>query len=104
MPRKRGAGQHRKKRRSNRRYLVLAIVLVTVFGGLISFRLMDMEQQNAQYAARQQELQDKIEEENSEHRNSMSMRNIQRQKEFAEKVAREKFGLIYDDELKFKAE
>ncbi len=104
MPRKRGAGQHRKKRRSNRRYLVLAIVLVTVFGGLISFRLMDMEQQNAQYAARQQELQDKIEEENQRTQELNEYEEYTKTKEFAEKVAREKFGLIYDDELKFKAE
>ncbi len=93
-----------KKRKSNRRYLVLAIVLVTVFGGLISFRLMDMEKQNAQYAARQQELQDKIEEENQRTQELNEYEEYTKTKEFAEKVAREKFGLIYDDELKFKAE
>ena len=64
MQRKMTARERRKRRRSNRRYFILALVLVMMTGGLISFRVMEMEKQNAQYAAQQEELQKKIDEEN----------------------------------------
>ena len=57
MQRKMTARERRKRRRSNRRYFILALVLVMMTGGLISFRVMEMEKQNAQYAAQQEELQ-----------------------------------------------
>ena len=73
-------------------------------GGLISFRVMEMEKQNAQYAAQQEELQKKIDEENQRTQELNEYREYTKTKEFAEKVAKEKFGLLYDNELKFKAE
>ncbi len=104
MQRKMTARERRKRRRSNRRYFILALVLVMMTGGLISFRVMEMEKQNAQYAAQQEELQKKIDEENQRTQELNEYREYTKTKEFAEKVAKEKFGLLYDNELKFKAE
>lgn len=104
MQRKMTARERRKRRRSNRRYFILALVLVMMTGGLISFRVMEMEKQNAQYAAQQEELQKKIDEENQRTQELNEYREYTKTKEFAEKVAKEKFGLLYDNELEFKAE
>ena len=104
MQRKMTARERRKRRRSNRRYFILALVLVMMTGGLISFRVMEMEKQHAQYAAQQEELQKKIDEENQRTQELNEYREYTKTKEFAEKVAKEKFGLLYDNELKFKAE
>lgn len=104
MQRKMTARERRKRRQSNRRYLTLALALVLMAGGLISFRVMDMEKQNEQYKAKQEELQKKIEDENERTQELNDYEEYTKTKEFAEKVAKEKFGLLYDDELKFKAE
>lgn len=98
------ARERRRRKQSNRRHLILALVLVVMVGGLISFRVMEMEKQNEQYAARQEELQQKIDEENERTQELNEYREYTKTKEFAEKVAKEKFGLLYDDELKFKSE
>lgn len=104
MKRKMTARERRKRKQSNRRHLILALVLVVMVGGLISFRVMDMEKQNRQYAAKQEELQKKIEEEDERTQELNEYREYTKTKEFAEKVAKEKFGLLYDNELKFKPE
>lgn len=104
MKRKMTARERRKRRQSNRRHMILALLLVLMVGGLISFRIMDMEKQNEQYAAKQEELQKKIEAENERTQELNEYKEYTKTKEFAEKVAKEKFGLLYDNELKFKSE
>ena len=104
MQKKMTARERRKRRQSNRRRMILALVVVWTLGGLISFRVMEMEKQNEQYAAKQEELQQKIDDENERTQELNDYKEYTKTREFAEKVAKEKFGLLYDDELKFKSE
>ena len=49
MQKKMTARERRKRRQSNRRHMILALVMVLTLGGLISFRVMEMEKQNVSF-------------------------------------------------------
>lgn len=79
--------------------VICAVICVaTFFGG------RSVAAQNAYYSAKESELQSQIEEESVRAEEIVDYSRYVDSDEFAEKMAREKFGLVKEDEVVIKAE
>lgn len=97
-----------KKRRrrvsnSNRRGMAgIAVVVVTLLIVLL-FQSQKLEKKNAVYASQEESLQAQLEQEQARADELETLPEYTQSREFIEKTAREKFGLVYPDEIVFKA-
>ena len=89
---------------SNRRGMVAIalIVMVLLVGLLVQSQKLSI--QNRQYEARKTELQEQINDEDLRAGEIKNLNEYVTSKEYIEKVAREKLGLVYEDEILFQAE
>jgi cell division protein FtsB len=94
----------RRQKRSNRIGMLLAFALVAVIGiALLSSKRL-LEKRNIGYEAQIQELQTQIEEQQKKSDDLDQYKKYIQTKKFVEDMAKDKFGLIYPDELIFKPE
>lgn len=89
---------------SNRRGMaaIAFIVMVLLVGLLVQSQKLSL--QNRQYEARKAELQQQINDEELRAGEIENLHDYVNSKEYIEKVAREKLGLVYEDEILFQAE
>ena len=94
----------RKIRESRRRLsvwgiivIVLAVLGVSTIGGL------QLKQKNRAYQAREEALQEAIEEEQARAAEIEEFEAYTQTKKYVEEVAKDKLGLVYEDEIIFKA-
>lgn len=78
--------------------VILAIFTVTVVVGIHSFSLRAKEEK---YAAREQELTQLIEQENLRTEELKEFETYTKTKKYAEEVAKDKLGLVYENEIIF---
>ena len=104
------AGRRRRKpafrRRKNENILgmsmaFLAIIMIIAVVGINSISL---RQKQAKYIAREQELQQQIDAENARTEELKELETYTKTKKYAEEVAKDKLGLVYDNEIIFKEE
>lgn len=104
------AGRRRRKpafrRRKNENGLgmsmaFLAIIMIIAVVGINSISL---RQKQAKYIAREQELQQQIDAENARTEELKELETYTKTKKYAEEVAKDKLGLVYDNEIIFKEE
>lgn len=94
-----------RKIRESRRHLsvwgiiviVLAVLGVSTIGGL------QLKQKNRAYQAREEALQEAIEEEQARAAEIEEFEAYTQTKKYVEEVAKDKLGLVYEDEIIFKA-
>ncbi len=81
----------------------IAVVVMTLLTVLLiqSHRL---EVKNTAYASQVEELEEQIAEEQDRSQELEKLPEYTQSQEYIEKMAREKFGLVYPDEIIFKAE
>ncbi len=98
------AKRRKKPSSSNRRGMVAIalIVMVLLVGLLVQSQKLSI--QNRQYEARKTELQEQINDEELRAGEIENLNEYVTSKEYIEKVAREKLGLVYEDEILFQAE
>ncbi len=98
------AKRGKKPSSSNRRGMVAIalIVMVLLVGLLVQSQKLSM--QNRQYEARRDELQEQINDEELRAGEIENLNDYVTSTEYIEKVAREKLGLVYEDEILFQAE
>ena len=98
--------EKRRRRRvsaSNRRGMAgIAVVVMTLLVVLL-FQSHKLEQKNISYAAQIAQLEEQIEEEEARTAEIGKMPEYTETRDYIEKVAREKFGLVYEDEILFRA-
>lgn len=96
----------RRKRpgKSNRRgmFAITVIVMVLLVGLLIQSQELILS--NKQYESRKEELEQQIRDEEIRSGEIENMKDYVDSIEYIEKLAREKLGLVYEDETIFKAE
>ena len=95
----------RKKRRdrgSNRRGMVCISAVVLVLLVTLFVQSNTIKQKNAIYTAQEAQLQTQLEAEEQRSKDIEDMKAYMQTKEYAEKVARDKLGLVYKDEILFK--
>lgn len=76
----------------------LAIVIMVIVVGVNSFSLREKE---AKYAAREEELTQLIEQENTRTDQLKEFETYTKTKKYAEEVAKDKLGLVYENEIIF---
>ena len=86
----------KKQRRSTLAGMIIAIIVVVALGKA------GLEEKNADYQAQITELQSKIDDENKRSDELSEYEKYVKTKKFVEEIAKNKFGLIYPDELVFK--
>ncbi len=97
--------KRRKKPSSGNRMGMAAIalvVMVLLIGLLVQSQKLST--QNRQYEARKSELQEQINDEELRAGEIENLHDYVGSTEYIEKVAREKLGLVYEDEILFQAE
>ncbi len=98
------AKRKKKPSSSNRRGMaaIALVVMVLLVGLLVQSQKLSM--QNRQYEARKSELQEQINDEELRAGEIANLDEYVNSTEYIEKVAREKLGLVYEDEILFQAE
>lgn len=98
------AGRRRRPSKSNRRgmFAISAIVMVLLVGLLVQSQ--ELAASNKQYEAKKVELEQQIRDEEIRAGEIENMKDYVNSTEYIEKIAREKLGLVYEDETIFKAE
>ena len=98
------AGKRRRPSRSNRRGMVViaAVVMVLLVGLLVQSQKLSA--QNVKYAEKKANLEQQIKDEEMRADDIENMKDYIDSPEYIEKIARDKLGLVYKDEILFKAE
>jgi cell division protein DivIC len=98
------AKRRRRPSKSNRRGMaaIAAVVFVLLIGMLVQSRKLSA--QNTQYALQKAELEQQIKDEELRAEEIENLKDYVNSTEYIEKVARDKLGLVYRDEILFKAE
>lgn len=98
------AGKRRKPSSSNRRGMVaIALIVMILLVGLL-VQSQKLSSQNRQYEAKKSELEQRISDEELRAGEIENLDDYVNSTEYIEKVAREKLGLVYEDEILFQAE
>ncbi len=87
--------------KENRRGVFLIILVVCVLIIALAFQCRSIAEKNAVYGEQIESLEGKIEEEKGRTESIDKLRNYTGTKAYIEKVAREKLGLVYPDEIIF---
>ncbi len=78
---------------------VLALVIIMA---VVGFHSISLRPKEAQYAAREQELLQLMEQEEKRTEELKQFETYTKTKKYAEEVARDKLGFVYDNEIIFK--
>ena len=90
--------------RENRRGMIMIIVVVCIIITALAVKCRSLTDKNDAYAHQIAMLEEKISEEQGRGENIESFRKYSRTNAYVEKVAREKLGLVYPDEVIFQPE
>lgn len=82
--------------------MIAAIVVVVALGIALWFGKTGLAKKNAEYESQISELESQIAEENARSEELSEYEKYVKTKKFVEEIAKNKFGLIYSDEIIFK--
>lgn len=91
-----------RKRRQNRFGMFLTGVVVLMMVVVVSIRSNELQEKSAVYAAREAELEQQIEAERTRTKEIEEYGKYTQTKKYAEEVAKDKLGLVYEGEIIFK--
>ncbi len=94
----------RRKRKKRRTGLGLIAVMVLMICGIVTYNRQELDKANVKSAARIAELKDNIEQEQELSEDIQEKKAYVQTKKYIEEMARKKLGLVYKDEIIFKAE
>ncbi len=95
--------QRKRASSSNRRGMAGIALVVLVLLTVMLFQSRKLEAKNAAYVEQIAQLNEEIELENARADEIEKMPEYTKTREYVETVAREKFGLVYEDEIIFRA-
>ena len=104
------AGRRRRKpafRRRKNEYrlgMSMAFLAIIMIIAVVGINSISLRQKQAKYIAREQELQQQIDAENARTEELKELETYTKTKKYAEEVAKDKLGLVYDNEIIFKEE
>lgn len=96
--------RRRRRRSSNFRGMCCISVVVLVLLAVLAVRSSDLKKRNASYEAELVQLEQDIEAEKARTEEIEEMKEYMQSDEYAEQVAKDKLGLVYEDEIVFKPE
>lgn len=99
---RRPAFQRRKN--ENRLGMSMAFLAIVMIVAVVGINSISLKQKQAKYIAREQELQQQIDAETARSEQLKELETYTKTKKYAEEVAKDKLGLVYDNEIIFKEE
>ena len=93
-----------RKRRQNRFSMFLVSIVVVMILVAVWVRSMELQRKLDTYTVKQEKLEEKISDEEQRQQEIHEFRKYTQTKRYAEEVAKEKLGLVYEDEIIFKQE
>ncbi len=91
-----------RKRRQNRFSMFLVSIVVVMILVAVWVRSMELQRKLDTYTVKQEQLEEKISDEEQRQQEIQEFRKYTQTKKYAEEVAKEKLGLVYEDEIIFK--
>ncbi len=92
------------KKRQNRFSMIMITIVVLIIAVVVSVGKYNIKQKQIEYDKRQAILEDQIEEQVERATEIEEYEKYTKTKKYAEDVAKEKLGLVNDDEIIFKTE
>lgn len=100
-----GRSLRERKRRSQNRFAMMSIsAVVILLLVIISFQSIELHAKTDAYAAREAVLTKEIEKEQERTEEIEEYKKYVKTKKYVEEVAKDKLGLVYEDEIIFKPE
>ena len=93
-----------KKRRQNRLGMILVTVVVLMLCLVLTVSMMSLNKKRDGYIERQESLQRQIDAENKRTQDLEEYEKYTKTAAYVEEVAKDKLGLVYEDEIVFQAE
>ena len=93
-----------RKRRQNRFSMFLVTLVVLMILVVVSVKSSDLRKQQQFYCAKEQQLEKEIAKEDARTEEIEEYRRYTQTKKYVEEVAKDKLGLVYEDEILFKEE
>ena len=93
-----------RKKKQNRLAMVSIIAVITMLVVTFAFNGYNLKQKQKEQMAKQAELQAGIDEETERAEELVELKKYTKTKKYAEEVAKDKLGLVYEDEIVFKPE
>lgn len=90
-------------RRSKRFGVHVITFTILCLLAVVSFGKIQLKQKNAAYEQREEELMALIEQEEKRTEEIEELKKYVQTKKYAEEIAKERLGLVYEDEILFKA-
>lgn len=94
----------RGKKRQNKMGMFLVTVVVLMMLVVVSINSIQLRQKQAEYKARQEQLQAEIDAENERAEEIENFKKYTQTKAYIEEVAKDKLGLVYEGEIIFNTE
>lgn len=94
----------RRRKNENRLSMSMAFLAIIMIIAVVGINSISLRQKQAKYIAREQELQQQIDAENARTEELKELETYTKTKKYAEEVAKDKLGLVYDNEIIFKEE
>ena len=94
----------RRRKRLSRATIFGVIILTITLCGVFGYRQSMLKAQGREYSSQLKELKKQKEKLAEDQKNLESFREHVKTDEYVEEVAREKFGLVYQDEIIFEPE
>ena len=96
--------ENRRRKNENRLGMSMAFLAIIMIIAVVGINSISLRQKQAKYIAREQELQQQIDTENARTEELKELETYTKTKKYAEEVAKDKLGLVYDNEIIFKEE
>lgn len=93
-----------KKRRQNRLGMILVTVVVLMLCLVLTVSMLSLNKKRNSYIERQESLQQQIDAENRRAEDLVEYEKYTKTAAYVEEVAKDKLGLVYDDEIVFQAD
>ena len=92
------------RKRQNKASVILITIVLIMLAIVVSVGKRDLARRQAEYDRREAKLLEQIEEENRRAEEIEEFEKYTKTKKYAEEVAKEKLGLVKEDEIIFKEE
>lgn len=93
--------EFRRVRNENRLGMTVAMIAIVIMTLVVGINSISLKQKEEKYAAREQELLELIEAETARTQELEELATYTKTKKYAEEVAKDKLGLVYENEIIF---
>ena len=93
-----------RKQKQNKFAMALVTMVLLMLVAVVNIRKVELKEKQAVYIARREELQAKIDREEARAEELKEYEKYTQTQKYIEDIAKEKLGLVYEDEIVFKTQ